>query len=208
MAPSQPGAPEKQTSAAASAAPTSSAAAAQAKAGDEPAAAVSESGSSEKKDATAAAPEEKKGADGKADEEVDIGPPATGSVVDMEVFGQLLEIDDDESHEFSKTLAFDYITQAETTFEEIDEALEKRDLDALSRKGHFLKGSSAALGLHRVQHSCEAMQHFGKRKDRHGEGPEVSEDEALARCRVLLKRLRGEQEEAKDWIEAFYKSKE
>ncbi|GAA5998805.1 Ypd1p, partial [Rhodotorula paludigena] len=80
-----------------------------------------------------------------------------------------------------------------------------KDLDALSRKGHFLKGSSAALGLQRVQHSCEAMQHFGKRRDARGEGPEVAEDEALNRCRVLLVRLKKEQAEAKEWLEAFYK---
>ncbi|GAA5930084.1 Ypd1p [Sporobolomyces koalae] len=140
-------------------------------------------------------------------DEADIGVPSTDEVVDMEVFGQLLEIDDDETHEFSKTLAFDYISQAETTFHEIEEALTAKDLDALSRKGHFLKGSSAALGLQRVQHSCEAMQHIGKRKSSSGDGPEVSEDEALKRCKALLKRLRKEQEEAKEWLEAFYKEK-
>ncbi|BGP43486.1 Phosphorelay intermediate protein [Rhodotorula kratochvilovae] len=140
-----------------------------------------------------------------ADDDADIGPPGTGPVVDMDVFGQLLEIDDDEEHEFSKTLAFDYITQAEATFKEIEEALTSKDLDALSRKGHFLKGSSAALGLQRVQHSCEAMQHFGHRRDSHGDGPEVSEQEALARCRKLLVRLKEEQADAKGWLESFYK---
>ncbi|BGP27738.1 Phosphorelay intermediate protein [Rhodotorula toruloides] len=138
--------------------------------------------------------------------DLDVGPE-TGSVVDMDVFGQLLEIDDDDTHEFSKTLAFDYINQAEATFVEIEEALEKKDLDALSRKGHFLKGSSAALGLQRVQHLCEALQHFGKRRDARGEGPEVSEEEALRRCRALLGRLKKNQKEAKDWLEGFYKEK-
>ncbi|GAA5946122.1 hypothetical protein JCM3775_004152 [Rhodotorula graminis] len=141
---------------------------------------------------------------GPAESEADVGPAGTGSVVDMDVFGQLLEIDDDEEHEFSKTLAFDYITQADATFQEIEEALASKDLDALSRKGHFLKGSSAALGLQRVQHSCEAMQHFGKKRDAHGEGPEVSDDEALARCRALLVRLKKEQEEARTWLEEFF----
>ncbi|GAA5845206.1 hypothetical protein JCM9279_004801 [Rhodotorula babjevae] len=141
---------------------------------------------------------------GPAEDEADVGPAGTGSVVDMDVFGQLLEIDDDEEHEFSKTLAFDYITQADATFQEIEEALASKDLDALSRKGHFLKGSSAALGLQRVQHSCEAMQHFGKKRDAHGEGPEVSDDEALARCRALLVRLKKEQEEARTWLEEFF----
>ncbi|BGP35476.1 Phosphorelay intermediate protein [Rhodotorula toruloides] len=147
-------------------------------------------------------------AEGKDEDAIDLDVgPETGSVVDMDVFGQLLEIDDDDTHEFSKTLAFDYINQAEATFVEIEEALSKKDLDALSRKGHFLKGSSAALGLQRVQHLCEALQHFGKRRDARGEGPEVSEEEALARCKALLGRLKKNQKEAKDWLEGFYKEK-
>ncbi|GAA5901585.1 Ypd1p [Sporobolomyces salmoneus] len=165
---------------------------------------LSKEGAPEAKVGAAAVEGEKEEED---ESEADVGAPSTEEVVDMEVFGQLLEIDDDESHEFSKTLAFDYISQAETTFHEIEDALTAKDLDALSRKGHFLKGSSAALGLQRVQHSCEAMQHFGKRRDAHGEGPEVSEAEALNRCKGLLKRLRKEQQEAKEWLEAFYKEK-
>lgn len=76
------------------------------------------------------------------EEDAEIGAAGTGAVVDMEVFGQLLEIvsrararagggltgawerqDDDDTHEFSKTLAFDYISQANTTFTEIEDAL-------------------------------------------------------------------------------------
>lgn len=56
-----------------------------------------------------------------------------------------------------------------------------------------------------MQHSCESMQHFGQRKDEKGEGPLLSEEEALKRCRVLLVRLRKEQDEAKAWLENFYK---
>lgn len=33
----------------------------------------------------------------------------------------------------------------------------------------------------------------------------MSEDEALKRCRVLLVRLRKEQDEAKEWLAKFYK---
>lgn len=139
------------------------------------------------------------------DDDKTIGAEPSGEVIDMEVFGQLLEIDDDDTHEFSKTLAFDYISQADTTFGEIDEALIARDLDTLSRKGHFLKGSSAALGLQRVQRSCELMQHFGNRRDDKGEGPELSEDAALKKCTSLLVRLRREQQEAKEWLMAYYK---
>lgn len=74
------------------------------------------------------------------------------------------------------------------------------DLDTLSRKGHFLKGSSAALGLQRVQHSCESMQHFGNRQNEFGEGEKLSEGKALKKCRKLLERLRLEQDEAREWL--------
>ncbi|GAA5820137.1 hypothetical protein JCM11491_003306 [Sporobolomyces phaffii] len=187
--------------------PTATPAATTKQSGEVPAPGVSENGAPEAKVGAAAVDAPQEGQPDDEDDDADVGSPSTDEVVDMEVFGQLLEIDDDETHEFSKTLAFDYISQAETTFVEIEDALTVKDLDALSRKGHFLKGSSAALGLQRVQHSCEAMQHFGKRKDANGEGPEVSETVALGRCRGLLKRLRKEQQEAKEWLEAFYKEK-
>lgn len=34
-----------------------------------------------------------------------------GPLVDMETFGQLLEMDDDEEHSFSKSLTWDYFDQ-------------------------------------------------------------------------------------------------
>lgn len=49
------------------------------------------------------------------------------------------------------------------------------------------------------------MQHFGNRKDEHGAGELLSEEEALKRCRGLLVRLRAEQEEAREWLQGFYK---
>lgn len=51
------------------------------------------------------------------------------------------------------------------------------------------------------------MQHYGQRKDENGEGPLMSQDEALRKCRALLVRLRNEQNQAKDWLETFYKDK-
>jgi len=41
---------------------------------------------------------------------------------------------------------------------------EKKDgdyLKTLSELGHFLKGSSATLGLTKVKDSCEKIQHYG-----------------------------------------------
>ena len=44
----------------------------------------------------------------------------------------------------------------------------EQDLDELSSLGHFLKGSSATLGLVKVRDSCEKIQHYGARKDEIG----------------------------------------
>lgn len=43
-----------------------------------------------------------------------------------------------------------------------------KNLDELSALGHFLKGSSATLGLIKVKDGCEKIQHFGASKDETG----------------------------------------
>jgi len=80
-------------------------------------------------------------------------------------------------------------------------------LTALSRLGHFLKGSSAALGLQRVQRTCECMQHYGNLKEADGHGS-IDSDEALKLCKALLVSLKAEQKEAKAWLEEFYATKD
>lgn len=44
-------------------------------------------------------------------------------VIDMDIFGQLLEMDDEEDREFSKSIVWNYFDQAETTFGNMDDAL-------------------------------------------------------------------------------------
>ena len=41
----------------------------------------------------------------------------------------------------------------------------EKDLPALSSLGHFLKGSSATLGLVKVRDACERIQHLGNLKE-------------------------------------------
>jgi osomolarity two-component system phosphorelay intermediate protein YPD1 len=45
------------------------------------------------------------------------------SVIDMDIFGQLLEMDDEEDREFSREIVWNYFDQAENTFEKMDKAL-------------------------------------------------------------------------------------
>ena len=79
----------------------------------------------------------------------------------------------------------------------------QENLSELSSLGHFLKGSSAALGVSKVQQSCEHIQNYGKLKD--GTAP-LAEAEAIVKISKSLARAREEYEEAKKWLESFYAS--
>jgi len=123
----------------------------------------------------------------------------------MEIFGQLLEMDDDDSdREFSKSLASNYMDQAEASLKEMEEALKGRYLNVLSQKGHFLKGSSAALGLLKVTAICENMQQAGLKRADDGR-TDISEAQALSRCASLLSELKVENATAENWLKDFYK---
>ena len=80
------------------------------------------------------------------------------------------------------------------------------DLHELSQLGHFLKGSSATLGLTKVKDACEKIQHYGARKDESGTVDEPDDSKSLENIKrtlvevkdaynevvALLKRLYGE----------------
>ena len=72
----------------------------------------------------------------------------------------------------------------------------------LSSLGHFLKGSSAALGLRKVQVSCESIQELGKLPEENA----IKKAEAIGKITKSIVRAREEYAEAKKWLEGFYKS--
>ncbi|CAK5270196.1 unnamed protein product [Mycena citricolor] len=123
--------------------------------------------------------------------------------IDMEAFSQILELDEEGSHDFSKEMVTAYFSQATTTFVDMDKALADENLPELSSLGHFLKGSSAALGIHHVQASCEKMQHYGELRDEIA-GIDLKSDEALARIRVLLPATKAEYADARRWLKKWY----
>ncbi|KAF9907308.1 hypothetical protein EC991_011130 [Linnemannia zychae] len=128
-------------------------------------------------------------------------------IIDHTTFDQLLEMDDEEDHEFSRSLVWNYFEQAEKTFLDMDNAMEKLDFPDLSRLGHFLKGSSAALGLTKVKESCEKLQHYGNRKDAAGVDA-ITNEEAETLIRALLVQMRREYNEAESYLKVFYDGQE
>lgn len=79
----------------------------------------------------------------------------------------------------------------------------KEDLEQLSSLGHFLKGSSAALGIIKVQAICEKMQHYGHKRDEEA-GEKLSAEEALKRIATLLKDCKRDYRVAKAWLVQLY----
>jgi osomolarity two-component system phosphorelay intermediate protein YPD1 len=79
-----------------------------------------------------------------------------------------------------------------------------KDLDQLSQLGHFLKGSSATLGLTKVKDSCEKIQHFGARKDATGT-KDVEDDElSLSRLDEVISQAKTDYNTAEAKLRKFY----
>ncbi|GAM84581.1 hypothetical protein ANO11243_025770 [Dothideomycetidae sp. 11243] len=131
--------------------------------------------------------------------------PDLGDNIDAATFEQILEMDDDEDErEFSKSIVYDFFQQAETTFQKMDSNLEKKDLEQLSALGHFLKGSSATLGLTKVKDSCEKIQHFGARKDETGTRDEPDDAVSLRKLRTTIAQAKEEFREVERALRRFY----
>jgi HPt (histidine-containing phosphotransfer) domain-containing protein len=73
-------------------------------------------------------------------------------------------------------------------------------LSELSKLGHFFKGSSAALGLEKVQASCEKIQHYGVKRDE-DLGRDLTSVQALNKIKKQLPQLRKEYAEARQTLE-------
>lgn len=78
-----------------------------------------------------------------------------------------------------------------------------KDLVKLSSLGHFLKGSSAALGVSRVQSSCEQIQHIGQLRDEIA-GKDLTPEAALARIGPILTRVKRDYNVAEKWLKQWY----
>jgi osomolarity two-component system phosphorelay intermediate protein YPD1 len=134
--------------------------------------------------------------------------PGAEDTIDPATFEQILEMDEDEvDREFSKSIVFDFFGQADSTFVKMDTSLEKKEEDylkTLSELGHFLKGSSATLGLSKVKDSCEKIQHYGSLKDDTGL-KDITEDEACKKLKDIIEQAKTEFTEVKEVLKEFYK---
>lgn len=80
---------------------------------------------------------------------------------------------------------------------------ESEELKSLSNLGHFLKGSSATLGLFKVRDACEKIQNWGNGKDDTGER-DLDKAVCLKRIENILPKLRSDVQDARVFLEKFY----
>ncbi|KAF1808744.1 phosphotransmitter protein Ypd1 [Eremomyces bilateralis CBS 781.70] len=126
-------------------------------------------------------------------------------VIDISTFEQILGMDDsDEDRDFSKGLVYSFFSQAESTFQEMDENFENKDILKLSSLGHFLKGSSAALGLTKLKDSCEKIQNLGTRRDETGMREEPDMDVSLKKLLQTIRDAKNQFGEAERALKRFF----
>lgn len=78
----------------------------------------------------------------------------------MTSFGPILDMDEtDATREFSKALVWAWCDQAEMALEEMEMHLAAGNIVPLADKAHYLKGSSASLGLVKVSSTCQSIYH-------------------------------------------------
>lgn len=135
----------------------------------------------------------------KALDELDI----LGDAIDLNTFGQILEMDDPGDYEFSYSIVFGFFDQAQETFDSMDTALAERDLEKLSSLGHFLKGSSATLGLVKVRDGCEKIQRYGKNENVDGT-PEKDDDLCLKRTDEALQAVKADYADVEKRLRKYY----
>jgi len=140
--------------------------------------------------------------DDEAEEEVE-----EGDIINMSIFNQILELDEPDSDEFSREMVEEYYTQAAQTFKDMDNALSVKDLVKLSDLGHFLKGSSATLGITHVQSSCEKIQRYGQLRDEE-KGIDLDPKLALDLIAQLIAQVKVDYAVAEKWLKNYYEERE
>ncbi|KAJ5927325.1 hypothetical protein N7516_009098 [Penicillium verrucosum] len=147
-------------------------------------------------------------ADTKKAEPAQQGPPKLSDykeILDESTFEQILEMDDDEEdRDFSKSIVYGFFDQAENTYKKIQKEIDDKNLDELSALGHFLKGSSATLGLIKVKDGCEKIQNFGAHKDETGLIDQPDTEFCLKAIKKTLDEVKVEYRKVEKLLRRYY----
>jgi osomolarity two-component system phosphorelay intermediate protein YPD1 len=102
--------------------------------------------------------------------------PELDYAINVTIFSDILELDDEDEQYFSRSLVCDFFALAQRTFTEMDACLlvhcsntffwtmlteynrETQDIKQLWSKARFLRGPSATLGIYKVESNCARIE--------------------------------------------------
>ncbi|KAG9511509.1 hypothetical protein KCU99_g6141, partial [Aureobasidium melanogenum] len=129
--------------------------------------------------------------------------PELDYAINVKIFREILELDDEDEQYFTRSLVCDYFTLAQRTFAEMDACLESQDVKQLWTKAQFLKGPSATLGIYKVESTCARIEQMTAVADTF----QAEGDAKTTLCnssRILLDQAKQYFAEAEDALRRFY----
>ncbi|KAF7980873.1 hypothetical protein HWV62_36547 [Athelia sp. TMB] len=130
------------------------------------------------------------------------GKAGEDAPIAMDIFAQILELDDDAAHECSRALVAAFFEQAREAHRDMLRAYAANAPAEVAALGHFLKGSASALGVQRLGATCQDIEHHGQLAA--AAASPASSGEAMARIGRLLGRVEGECVAAERWLGRWY----
>ncbi|KAG8812521.1 hypothetical protein FRC17_002001 [Serendipita sp. 399] len=121
-------------------------------------------------------------------------------LIDVEIFNQLVELDDEE---FLEGIIQDWFEQAQEKFDEMDDRLEAEEYIELSKAAHSLKGSSGQLGVWKLKDTCGRLQHSGEQCNEDKKAKTLTKEEAIKKIRPLLDTAQKDYKEGRKWMETY-----
>lgn len=82
-------------------------------------------------------------------------------MINTESFAELLGYDEDEVRSFSRDMITEYLESSQRIIEQIDEAINQKQLKEIKSLSHYLKGSSGNLGFTLLFEISERLQKLG-----------------------------------------------
>ncbi|KAJ5240581.1 uncharacterized protein N7469_002172 [Penicillium citrinum] len=96
-------------------------------------------------------------------------------VLDMTVFSQLLEMDEEEDRKSSSTALCGFIEGSQKKVNHMEISLPKRDFVSLIFKSESLQQCAEPLGFRKLHESCANIERVGAMMSIHGEVAEASD---------------------------------